>query len=79
MEKKHKSLRLTKMEDPNKELPKEEVSPSAQTGDLGVTVAAFVLNSEGYSDAMEIGPSNVNNEQIRREILKAIQEEGESF
>ena len=75
---KNKPLHPIKIEDLKRE-PLEKDNEPPQDADLGVTVAAFVLGSEGYTDTLEIGPSNVNNEKIRKEILKAIQEEGDNF
>ncbi len=77
MKKKHKPLHPIDASEVIKILPEEPLPPSQ--ADLGVTVAAFVLGSEDYANTLEIGPSNISSETIRKEILKAIQEEGESF
>ncbi len=66
-----------KKETPNEEpvtaLPEEEL-PADGTG---ITVAAFMLNDENAATALEFGSGGVNDQTVRNEILKAIQEEGE--
>lgn len=46
---------------------------------IGVTVAAFMLNAESQSSEIGFGSGNSNTEDVRNEILKAIKEEGDNF
>lgn len=62
------------------EFPEEKVAEApAYFEDAGVTVAAFMLDDENASTAKEFGSGGVNSEDVRKQILKAIQEEGECF
>jgi hypothetical protein len=46
---------------------------------IGVTVAAFMLNAETQSTEIGFGSGNTNTQGVRDEILKAIKEEEDNF
>lgn len=79
---KKKPVKKAKKKPKESKTLKPEMEPFAVNDDLeeaGITVAAFMLNSENASNALEFGSGGVNDQSVRNEILKAIQEEGDAF
>lgn len=73
-----KKFKLEKIDDPNLvEVSKEEEIPLYLTEGQGVTVAAFALNDDLSHNAQDFFGNEIDSEQAREEILKAVREEQE--